>query len=138
MGRVRDDVMRAFLKRCDELLAEEERERFNHQMAQGLKIPVEYVRVPEQPVRPAKLWIDGKYEGELDSGGGMNPAQLTKIVDGESHHIVVSTCDVEPKCQCTHEAGDSECPVHPTCEECGVLLDGSSGKGCDVCKVGRT
>lgn len=26
-----------------------------------------------------------------------------------------------PGCMCTHEEGDSLCPVHPTCEECGCV-----------------
>jgi hypothetical protein len=34
--------------------------------------------------------------------------------------------DVEYKrpvgCVCTHEEGDSECPVHPTCPECGCAV----------------
>lgn len=25
----------------------------------------------------------------------------------------------EPGCRCTHEEGDSDCPVHPTCQNCG-------------------
>jgi hypothetical protein len=24
------------------------------------------------------------------------------------------------RCQCTHEQGDSDCAVHPTCSECGA------------------
>jgi hypothetical protein len=23
------------------------------------------------------------------------------------------------RCRCTHEAGDSACPVHPSCDHCG-------------------
>lgn len=26
-----------------------------------------------------------------------------------------------PGCLCTWEEGDSECPVHPTCAECGCV-----------------
>ena len=26
------------------------------------------------------------------------------------------------RCRCTYEAGDSECPMHPTCSECGVPM----------------
>lgn len=26
-------------------------------------------------------------------------------------------------CQCTHEAGDSACPRHPTCDECGCTAE---------------
>jgi hypothetical protein len=32
--------------------------------------------------------------------------------------------DTEPRpvgCLCTWEFGDSECPVHPTCPECGCV-----------------
>lgn len=28
------------------------------------------------------------------------------------------------RCQCSHEAGDSDCPVHPTCAECGASIEG--------------
>lgn len=27
-----------------------------------------------------------------------------------------------PGCLCTWEEGDSECPVHPTCPECGCVF----------------
>lgn len=26
------------------------------------------------------------------------------------------------RCACSHEAGDSDCAVHPTCPDCGVSL----------------
>lgn len=34
-------------------------------------------------------------------------------------------------CLCTHEEGDSACPVHPTCDECGALLSPDHCCECD-------
>ena len=36
-----------------------------------------------------------------------------------------------PGCLCTHEEGDSACPVHPTCDGCGCVVCECSG-GADV------
>lgn len=32
---------------------------------------------------------------------------------------------VQLRCRCTHEEGDSDCPVHPTCAECGADISGA-------------
>ena len=46
------------------------------------------------------------------------------------------------RCQCTYEAGDSYCDVHPTCDYCGKDLalataytNGESSRYCQVCYV---
>lgn len=46
--------------------------------------------------------------------------ELAQPVDFSERH------GAAPKCQCTHEQGDSDCAVHPSCPECGMLLVGTN------------
>lgn len=49
--------------------------------------------------------------------------QIDKHVDvpGKCLHEADPDMEKRPRgCLCTWEQGDSACPVHPTCEECGL------------------
>jgi hypothetical protein len=39
---------------------------------------------------------------------------------------------LEPRCSCQWEIGDSQCERHPTCDNCGVVVDPT--KPCGECK----
>lgn len=49
-------------------------------------------------------------------------AQRRRLVDAEfadDLELALVNAGYEPHCLCSHEAGDSACPVHPTCAGCG-------------------
>lgn len=47
-------------------------------------------------------------------------------------HTGVGSLSAFGYCRCTHEAGDSRCDVHPTCEGCGATLTiAYTSDGCD-------
>jgi hypothetical protein len=41
---------------------------------------------------------------------------------GEAKPADLDTEPRQPGCECHQEQGDSECPMHPTCEDCGCEL----------------
>jgi hypothetical protein len=53
----------------------------------------------------------------------MNGDQFTSLyLLGTNILDAVHALKPAPRCSCTHEAGDSDCAVHPTCNVCGADL----------------
>jgi hypothetical protein len=53
----------------------------------------------------------------LSLGRSVDAYVASKHSEGCPNQGPPSTCAL--RCHCTYEAGDSECPVHPTCADCG-------------------
>ena len=73
----------------------------------------------------AEVEADKIYIGGLIRGADSLRAEhdrLRSLVDrwealGKRHDIGLR----EAECVCTWEQGDSQCPAHPTCDECGCV-----------------
>lgn len=64
--------------------------------------------------RTAPGVVDAIARMRLDRGRGPEPV---------SRALVSPAYATKMKCRCTSEAGDSHCPVHPSCSECGKPIE---------------